>query len=176
MSNRLWVGTTGSLITGHVLDCSKQSIERQLQRYDAQLYLKWNARKLRGWGCWELRRRPEKKSIKEIVEYNGKVLIYLDYIENGFESHVMDVPFINQNLVEKIKKMDTWRTSNRGTGWAHDYEYRVAKHLEKKDDERHEELHYSLKQMKSELKDLKEYVLSGNDPSRLAKYWDKKGQ
>lgn len=175
MGNRLWVGTTGNLITGHVLDCNKTNIEQQLKRYDEQLYIKWNSRKLKGWGCWELRRRPEKKTVKEVVIFGGNTIVNLDYIENGFVSHLLDLPFLNYSLIEKVRKMDTWMKSYYGKNWVNTYESKLDENEVKTKQKATDEMRYNFKQMKTQIKDFREYILSGNDPYRLLDNWDKLG-
>lgn len=182
---------TGRIIEGHVLDCSRKPLERKLKEYDAQLYLKWNKDKLHGWGCWELRRRPLMKTYThtqyhrdnfgailrivpgDVHHLDGCTIVEPKYHENDFENHVMDVPFLNYSIIEKIKKMDTWEHST-SMGFAHDYEYLEAKVMENEDEKSNAELTYSAKQYKREIRDFKEFLLSGNSPARIADYWNNK--
>lgn len=171
---KIWVGPTGKLVQGHVLDASKTSLEEKLRDYDKQLYLKWNPKKLKGWGCWEIRRLPEKKSIKEVLRYKGASYVVLEFQELNLVNHVLDVGYINYDLVRKLKSMDMWVKHKDGTTFAHDHEYQEAKLMEAADKKALENTAYMAKQHKREINDFKELILSGMNPARIADYWSKK--
>lgn len=166
-------GPTGNAIQGHVLDCAKAPLERKLKEYDKQLYVRWNPKKLRGWGCWELRRKPDTKVIKETLLFHGNTYHNLEYKELNLVNHIMDIPFLNYNIIETVKSWDTWEKSS-SMGFAHDYQYLEGKMLEAEEEKAHAEATYNAKQMKHEIRDLKELVLSGFNPARIADYWDQK--
>ena len=169
--SKIWIGPTGRLTEGHVLDCSKRGVESALKFYDPLLYIKWNPKKLKGWGCWEIRRAPETKSVKDIIEWNGNSFVILDDVENGFINHILDAAFLNYDVVRKIKSMDTWVHYNGGKDFGKELEYKEAKALEKEDKKAMEELKYATKEYKREIKDFMQYVSEGHDPSRIAGYW-----
>ena len=169
------VNPTGKIIEGHVLDCAKKPLEEKLRQYDEFLYLQWNAKKLWGWGCWELRRRPEQHQIQQILHIGEMKIAILSKKEIGIVNHVCDVPFLNYSLLEKVKRMDTWQQSYKAKDWAHDYEYREAKYMEQMDEKRQSNLRYNLKQLKNEIRDFREYVLEGHSPADIAQYWGKLG-
>ncbi len=184
---------TGKLITGHVLDCSRAGVEAALKAYDPQLYVKWEPTKLRGWGCWELRWRPENKTARwsvhpeylpnmrikpavqgDVYEFEGYTIVQPKYHENNFNNHVMDIPFLNYSLLEKVKQMDVWAKEELGykaKGLTKELDYREAKHLEKIEDQAIKDLDYNLRQHKSEIRWFKEYVNSGRNPYELASHW-----
>lgn len=168
------MGPTGSSIRGHVLDCAVAPLERALKSYDSQLYVHWNPRKLRGWGCWQVRWKPEAKTVREedIVVFNGNTYVCPQYHENNFNNHVIDVPFLNYDIINKIKKMDAWvHYGYKGKDLGREVDYIEAKYDEKVEDEMIKEREYNLKQMRSEIRWLKEYVASGGNPARIADYW-----
>lgn len=189
----LFMGPTGGLCKGHVLDVSEKPFVQRLKDYDAQLYVKWNPKKLRGWGCWEIRRKPEEKTAKysqrhellptgfmkygvqgDVYEFNGFTIVYPKYHELDLINHVLDVAFLNYSVIDKLKKMDMWNQKNmgyKGKNFNKEAEYLEAKHLDKIEDEALKELDYGMKQHKAEIRDFKEYVASGNNPYKLADHW-----
>ena len=110
---KIWVNPTGSTIRGHVLDSALKPLEQRLKDYDPQLYIKWNPKKLHGWGCWELRRKPEQKTVRpeDVVVFQGNTFVCPKYHELNLVDHVMDIPFLNYSIVKKLEKMDTWSSS-----------------------------------------------------------------
>ena len=173
---KIWVAPVGKLIKGHVLDCAKKPLEESLQKYDAQLYVKWNPRKLRGEGCWELRRRPEEKQVKEVVTFKGQSYQVLDYIEYDVVHHVKDFAFLNYKMLDWVRDPlnDTWAQSYKAKDFTKDYEYREAKHHETVDEKSSEERKYNIKQNKSEIRGLMRYLNDGGDPSLIIDAWNKK--
>lgn len=166
------VGAVGNVCKGHVLDVNVKPFERALQDYDSQLYVKWNPKKLRGWGCWEIRRRPNEKRIKDIVEFKGSSFVVVDYVENDLENHILDLPYLNYLALLKLKSMDTWAV-NRDT-WVHELEYRERVKQQEIQDKREKDMRYAAKQIKHEIRDFKEMILSGLNPNQIADYWGKK--
>lgn len=168
---KVWLSATGKIIQGHVLDASRAPLEEALRDYDPQLRLQWNPTKLRGWGCWEVRRRPDEKRIVEAFHFEGMDIGVLEYKELNMINHVMDVPFLNYNIIDKLKKMDSWQTSYKGKNFTNDVDYAEAKYDEKIDEKSSQEMSYNLKQHKKEIRYLMDYVLSGKNPARIADYW-----
>jgi hypothetical protein len=172
---KIWVAPVGKLIEGHVLDCSKTKLTEALKRYDVQLYLKWNKRKLSGHGCWELRRRPEFKSVVESFELDGATYSRLEYREQDIVHHVKDFAFLNYKILEWVQdpRNDTWAQSYKAKDWSKDYEYREAKYHEAVDEKSDEERKYNIKQHRSELRSLMGYINAGGDPNLIIDEWNK---
>jgi hypothetical protein len=170
---RISLGPTGRIITGHVLDSSKVPLERKLRELDSQLYIKWNPRKLKGYGVWEIRRRPDLKTVKDFALYNGDCYTLVDYVENDFENHILDVPFLNYGVLNRLREMDTWSVSRDGEKFGNEMEYRAKKAEENIKEAAQSEKRYALKQHRGMIRDLMDYTLSGGDPSDIAKFWPK---
>jgi hypothetical protein len=170
---RISLGPTGNIIRGHVLDCSKVPLERKLRELDSNLYVKWNPRKLKGFGTWEIRRRPELKTAKDFAIYKGDCYTLVDYVENDMENHILDVPFLNYGVITKLESMDTWSVSRNTDVFAAAMESRAASAQQKIDENAKSERRYELKQQRSMIRDLMDYTLSGGDPSEIARYWPK---
>ena len=170
---KISLGPTGNTIHGHVLDCGRAPLEARMREYDAQLYITWNPRKLRGWGCWEVRRRPEFKSVKEVCIYGGNTYVVLDYKESGFENHIFDVPYLNYKILDRLSEIDTWKKSYKAKNFGQDLDAweqnREAQIRAKAEEERA----YAIKQHKSLIRDLMDYVNEGGNPARVADAWDK---
>lgn len=176
LTHKIKTAPTGNLITGHVLDANPKGLEQALKLYDSQLYLKWNSKKLRGWGCWEVRYKPELKSVRleDTIVWQGNTISVPKYHELDLINHVMDVPFVNYSVLEKIKKMDMWtkdELGHKGKNLTNVLHYNEAKHLEKVEDKALKELDYNLKQHKSEIRWFKDYVNAGQNPYRIADHW-----
>lgn len=158
-----WVKPTGNVITGHVSDCDKGALERALKFYDKQLYLKWNPKKNKGWGVWEIRRHPDKKEMVYKTHFQGIKIFEYEYVENNLVNHVLDCPRLSMDLVGKLKSMDTWNDKR----WAANLEYGEAKHREKIEKRAHDELKYEIKQYKQEWRDFARLVSEGLNPGRV---------
>lgn len=120
---------------------------------------------------WEVRRKPETLSIKDVVEFEGNTYVVCDYVENPLVNHVLDVPFLNYQVINKLREMDQWKDGKRGEDFNSRAEYAEAKYLEKVENRAEEEKAYMIKQHKSQIRDFKEYILSGGNPYRIAEYW-----
>lgn len=166
-------GPTGRIATGSVLDCAKGPLEQALKFYDPCLYVKWNPKKLKGWGCWEIRRRPEEKQVVESVSFGGATFSRVEYKEYDMVHHVMDLAYLNYNALEKLKAMDTWSEGRKGLEWVKQLDYREAKAQERIEAKASVEREYNLKQLKPQIKDLMDFVSSGGNPARLADHWSK---
>lgn len=172
------MGPTGNIIKGHVLDCTQKPFEEALRLYDPQLYVKWNPKKLRKHGCWEIRRKPDEKTLRpgDIYEFEGYTISWPKYHEIDIVNHVLDIGYLNYNAIEKLKSMDMWEQKDmghKGKNLTKVLEYNEAKYLEGIDEKSAAEKEYNLKQFKKEISWFKEYVNSGGNPAHLASYWDK---
>lgn len=165
------VGPTGNVIRGHVLDCAEGPLQARLKKYDPQLYVRWNPKKLSNWGCWELRRRPEFKSVRESFILGGYSIARLEYVENDFESHILDVPYLNYKLLDKVAEIDTWNKSYKAKHFGADLEAREADAQAQIAKKAAEDKDYALKQHKTMIRDLMDYVQSGGNPYKIADFW-----
>lgn len=179
----------GNLVQGHVMDVSLAPLEAALKRYDQQLYLHWNPKKLRGRGVWELRRKPEFKTIREsrvvespkgnvfikgdIFDFGDHTIVYPKYHENHFENHVKDFYRLDYRILDWVKSKDLWDYGFRGKNTMKEAEYREAKYEEKIDEDADAERQYMIKQHRTQFNDFREYILAGGDPARLMDYWNK---
>jgi hypothetical protein len=168
---KLWVGPTGRLSKGHVLDVAEKPFERALKDYDSQLYVHWNPKKLRNHGCWEIRRRPDRKEIVDYAIHNGNAYLKIDYLENDLINHVLDAAFLNYDALRKIKEMDT--TVGNQKYWVDQLEAKEAEHRAKIETEAKESRRLYAREFKREIKDFKEMILSGFNPHLIADHWNK---
>lgn len=169
---KLWMGPAGNLIEGHVLDVARKPFERALKDYDPQLYVKWNPKKLRGHGCYEIRRKPESTTIVDYAEVGSTVYFKLGYIENNLIAHVLDCAFLNYDQLRKIQEMDTFKLGPQQ--WIADRDYTLKQQTDARKAKARQEMAYEAKQYKRELRDFKEFVLSGNNPHQIMAHWDDK--
>lgn len=153
----------GKLVTGHVLDCDKASLERSLKDYDKQLYIKWNPKKNKGYGSWEIRRHPDKKQMVYKCDFNGYKIFEYEYKELDIINHVLDVPYLSREVVGRIKKMDTW-TDKR---WNQDLEYREATHRDAQDKKARDDLKYNIKQHTQQWRDFMSHISQGGNPGQV---------
>lgn len=163
------LGPTGKLVKGHVLDVNVRSFTEKLQDYDSLLYVSWNPRKRRKWGCWEIRRLPEKKTF--ILKSESPKIYELEYVENNLIHHVLDCEFLNYDAIRKIKEMDTWEQEG---DWVSNHEYKRLKYREEQDRKQKEEMRYNMRQHKRELREFKEEVASGVNPMDF--FWGQYGK
>lgn len=174
------VGVTGSLVRGDIMDVQVKSLERAIQDYDSQLYFRWNPLKRRGHGVWELRRRPNKKTIVETIPYGGNTYCIIDYKEHDLENHVWDLPRLGYDLLQRLRESDQFAMCNYEVGQHH----RLSKHLLEMENKAanikleaqaksRADMLYNLKQDKGIINDFREKLLSGVDPNHLMRYWGK---
>lgn len=168
------VGVTGKLVRGHVLDCGLRGVEEACKRYDNQLYIKWNPKRRSGMGSWELRRRPNTKSVIDSVTFEGNTYSRVEYKELDIENHVMDIEVLDYSLVAKLHKIDTWKDGKHGAEWVNQLDYHEGTYLNKVEAKAEEEKAYQIKQNKRAIREFREFVLSGGNPYRIADYWQKK--
>lgn len=174
------IGPTGALIQGSIHDCNKSSLESAIKSYDPLLYIKWNPNKFNKMGCWELRRRPEKKSVKQTLEYGGAKYHHLDYVEIDIVNHIFDVPVLGYNLVQKIKKSDVWAAAGYdGTNLDKIYSKLTGiedKRLEIQQgikDKNMSDALYGMKQIRNQLNGYRQSILDGQNPADLVRYMPK---
>lgn len=165
--SKIWVGPVGNVSRGHVLDCSVEGITRALKDHDKQLYVKWNPKKLKGYGCWEVRRHPNFKTIRDVAVIGDSYFLQMDYVENNLVHHVLDCAFLNYDAVRYVKFIDTTNEKHL----IHDLEYNEKTYNDKIQDAANKEMQYNLKQMRSLGGQLKEMVASGLNPARIADTW-----
>lgn len=168
------VGATGQIIQGDVMDVSIKPFVRALRDHDPYLYVSWNPFKLKGWGCWEIRRRPENMSIRDIITFNGNTYVDLDYVESNMINHVLDCAFLNYDQIRKIKSMDTWLSfGEKGKRFSKEVDDKAIAYADEQRAKIKRETSYVAKQYKKEIQAFREYVQSGHNPSDIARYWNK---
>lgn len=163
------VGPTGQLVRGSVLDVNRRAFEEKLRDYDHLLYVRWNPKKRRGMGIWEIRRHPAKKSTIYQGSWNGMDFYKVDYKEIDIVNHVLDAECLNYNVLTKLKAIDTWE--NGGSYWVANMESAERDRKAKIAEKNKQDYLYNAKQHKRELQDLRELLRSGLNPAHLASYW-----
>lgn len=161
----------GRVVTGSVFDCNKRGLEKSLQFYDKQLYIKWNPDKKGGKGCWEVRRRPDIYSRVYHGDWNGQKVFTSELVEIDIVHHVLDIDVLHQDVLGRIKRMDTWNARH----WVDDLEYDEKKFKEKSQEKAKQELSYNIKQHKREWREFAQLVSSGVNPAEVLKRiknWD----
>lgn len=157
----------GNIIVGSVLDVNKKHLERALKDYDSQLYVQWNPRKRNGLGIWEIRRRPTKKTAVFKTVWEGNKIYQLEYVEQDLVHHIMDVEYLNYNVLTRLKEMDSWNSKD----WIGDMDYEAERAYERETEKNRAERKYMIKDNLKQLKALREEFLSGNNPLRHFKDW-----
>lgn len=171
------VGPTGTLVTGDILDVNRQSLESAIQYYDPLLYFKWNPNKNKGYGKWELRRRPEHKSIVESIQLSGVGIHKLEYVEYDIANHIFDLTCLNYRLLDKIKASDMWAKieyngkQHRVDNFAKEANTKFYENKDQAKRKMQEDMLYNLKQDKSIIEDFRERLRDGVDPNHLLRYW-----
>jgi len=171
------VGPTGSLVQGHLFDTDKVELERQLKRYDEQLYLKWDATRYGGYGTWQLRRRPKYKSIVDSTQLGGCGIHRLEYKEIDIENHVWDLPALSDSLLDRVKACDIWDQtdyqgkSHRIEEFTATMEQRFFDHKHETQQKQHTDMMYGIMQDRAVMKDFQERIVSGVDPRHLLRFW-----
>lgn len=174
------VGPTGSIIKGHVLDVNKAALERAIKRYDDLLYLTWNPKKRQGLGCWELRRRAEKKTAKHQGHWNGMDFFVVDYPKSRFDEMTKDFETLDFRILDWVVSQDVFNKIPRKSGetdeqymlrFHSELKYREAKHAESVEAKADEEMRYMIKQHRTEINELRELLKSGMNPHRLLQQW-----
>lgn len=171
--SKIWIAPTGKITKGNVLDVAIKPFVRAIQDHDSQLYLKWNPKKLKGWGCWEIRRRNKEKEIVQATPVGEVMILKLDYHENPLVNHVLDCAYLNYDAIRKLKEIDTWTNKDH---WFHDMEYKEAQKQKEIKSQAIDELKYNLRYHKSAMRDFMGMVNSGVNPAEvlLASEWVQK--
>ena len=159
----LFHGPTGKLVQGHVMDVDVKAFNRALRELDKRLYTRWNPDKLRGWGCWEIRMRPRKKSALYMGSYEGKAIWMLEELEVNAVHHVLDCAFLNYDAIRKLKEMDTYDKKH----FIHDLEYLEQQSANEANAKAHAERKYEMNYYKTAIKDLYSRVRSGENLHRI---------
>lgn len=172
--SKLFLAPTGRLSTGHVLDVNQKSFEETLQFYDKQLYTKWNPKKLGGWGCWEIRRKADTKSVAEIVQFQDMNILKIDYVDFNDIHHVLDCAFLNYDALNKLKSMDAFLNKDH---WAHDLnnlDAREKAHETKVAAKAKQEKIYEIRQHKAAMRHFMNLVRDGHHPGQILSQikWD----
>lgn len=162
---KIWIGPTGQTVRGGVLDVSKTALEQKLRDYDSLLYIKWNAKKRAGRGCWEVRRRPEKKCVTEVVNWGGLSICRVEYKELDIVNHVLDLDVLHYNALTKIKEMDTFKDGHQN--WIREFHAKEKEHEAEVSRKAREDMIYGMKQSKREIKEFRELVQSGFNPALI---------
>lgn len=163
----LKVGPTGKLIKGHLYDVNRKSLEVALKNFDPFLYLVWNPMKRRGLGCWELRRRAEKKTLVHQGEHAGHNFFSLEAVEIDHVNHVYDLPFLSYDVLDKLKAFDMWADKY----WVKNFESEEQAREDAIRARARSEMRYNLKQDRSTFRVFKDMVASGVNPALLAQFW-----
>jgi hypothetical protein len=166
---KLWHAPTGKLVRGNVLDVSLKPFLRALQDYDKQLYVEWNPAKLRGWGCWEIRRLPTQKTAVYQGTHKGMSFFKLIYLESRLTHHVLDCAFLNYDVLNHLKKIDMVEVI-KASGYASLDELVEARTKEAKERrlaDASANLQYAIKQNKSAMSEFYEMVRSGIHPAQV---------
>jgi len=158
----------GKIIRGHVMDVSLKPFERALKDHDKSLYVRWNPKKLKGHGCWEIRRHPTKKTAVYQGTHNGAAFYKLMSVEYNDIHHIMDCAFLNYDQIRKIKEMDVF-DQMRGAGIDPNSEgafdlyitQQEEAHAQKQSEKAAETLRYAISHNKSAMRELTEMVKSG---------------
>jgi hypothetical protein len=168
---KIWHAPPGKLIRGHVLDVQLKPFLRALQDYDKQLYVAWNPKKLKGHGCWEIRRLPNQKTAIYQGTHQGMSFFKLTYIDRRDIHHVLDCAFLNYDVLRKLKEIDTFRLV-KDSGYASLDDLlavKAAEHKEKQQTKAAANLAYAIKQNKSAMSAFLEMVRSGVHPAEVLK-------
>lgn len=166
---KILMGPTGNTISGHVLDVSVKPFVETMRftLSDPNLYVKWNPKKLGGWGCWEIRRKPEYTTIVDVAEYKGDVIFQLDYWETDIVHHVLDCAFLNYDQIRKLKEIDTFQYGSV-QNWQNEMERRQRDAKEKAAAKAAKARHDAAKTYKNEIRAFKDYIRNGGNPHYIA--------
>ncbi len=165
------VDAVGKISEGHVLDVNKERFEQALKDYDPFLYVKWNPKKLKGHGCWEIRRKPEFYTAVDLAEWDGKYIIKMDLYENDLVHHVLDCAFLNYDQLRRIQEMDTWRYGDAKT-WQDMIEQKTLDRQAQEIEAGRRRRHEAARSFKKQIRALKEHILNGGNPHDIGKYWE----
>lgn len=164
------MGPTGNIVKGSVLDCNRKTFARVLRDYDDLLYFKWNPKKNKGNGVWEIRRRPATKSLIDVVPMgDNQYMCRIEAVEYNHIHHVMDAPVLDYKILSKLQAMDLFKYNQ--AYFVDMAEKRLDQYKQEEMSKTRQEMLYHAKQYRSSINDLRERILSGMDPSEIARYW-----
>ena len=163
------MGPSGKVITGSVLDVNVKGFKEALKHFDSALYVKWNPKKLKGWGCWEIRIKPQKPYAIYHGEYKGVHLTELKYLETDIMNHVLDCAYLNYDAIRKLKTMDVAnKIASKGCKSYGEYVEKMEDEIEARlAAKRKEDLKYNISQHKSMAHDFREAIRSGIHPAQV---------
>lgn len=169
----------GNVIVGSVLDVNKRHLERDLKRYEKDLYLKWNPMKTMkpdgkveilplpgpywrgfGTGVWELRCRPLTKSAVPKWEYNDQVIFNIEYVEIEGINCIKDFSHLSYDILRWVKEHDLREYKD----FCKELEYQEDKSYDKALDANKADLKYRTKYYRKAMADFKEALRSGRSP------------
>lgn len=157
------VSSFGSVVQGSVLDMNKKYFCEKLKQYDPRLYLKWNPKKRKGHGVWEIRIKPSKPTLVYHGEFMGQELCSLEYIESDMIHHVLDVNVLNMQVFNKLREMDAWENKNLIA----EGDYEAERQLIKQELQQDEERLRMIRENKKYFRELHEVARSGVNPASL---------
>jgi hypothetical protein len=167
------VGAVGSVSVGHVLDCNKKTFEKALKAYDPLLYVVWNPKKLKGHGCWQIRRRSDVLAPVDVAELDPtKIILKLDYQEYDWVNVIMDCAFLNYDALRKLKEMDMWQYATTSEKLDEVIARKTQDKQEQLMQQRENDLRYMSNYFSKELRAWREAIRGGANPHEIAKYWD----
>jgi hypothetical protein len=167
------VGPVGQVSKGHVLDCNKKAFEKTLKAYDPLLYVVWNPKKLKGHGCWEIRRKSDLLAPVDVAELDStKIILKLDYQEYNWVNSIMDCAFLNYDAFRKLREMDMWQYATTSEKLDEVIARKTRDKQEKLAQQREEDLRYMSKYFSKELREWREAIRSGANPYDIARHWD----
>lgn len=163
---------TGNLIEGHLYDVDRSAFEAALKAYDSELFLQWNPAKRRGLGCWEVWRKPVRKTEEFQAEYEGSPLYTVEEPLSDFTDHVKDLPFLNFHFFKRLKEMDVWRNyGHKGRDFGRDLESREEQEQNAILAKNQADLKYKLRHDRKLFRKLREMALSGVNLNQIAAHW-----
>ncbi len=166
------VGPVGKVSVGHVLDCNKERFEKALQAYDPMLYVRWNPKKMKGHGCWEIRRRPEFNCALDVAELDEKTaLVKVGPREIDVVHHVLDCAFLNYDQLRKIKEMDTYQYGD-AKQWQELVERKGRDKKELEASQGMQRRREAIRTFRKQINAFREYILNGGNPHNIGKFWD----
>lgn len=166
------LGPVGKVSEGHVLDCNKKSFEKALQHYDPMLYVRWNPKKMRGHGCWEIRRKPEFNCALDVAELDEQTaLIKVGPREIDIVHHVLDCAFLNYDQIRKIKEMDT-RQYGTATQWQELVQRKTEERKELEASKGMQRRREAIRTFRKQINAFREYILNGGNPHMIGAFWD----
>lgn len=158
---------TGFLVEGHIFDVDKESFTAALHEIDPLLYVKWNPYKCKGYGCWEIRRKPAQPILVDTTNVATDHLLIFDTQENSVVHHVLDCAFLNYDQIRKVKSMDT-----AGQDFGAWLDNKEAEYREEAAERGKRAIADTVSQFRKELTDLQEAVKNGANLAEIALHWN----